>query len=507
MRSAAAERWVLALSLAGGVLLAFVTPPFQVPDEPAHLLHVYQVATAAATERGPGGAAGIRVPASLMRLADQWMRDLPFQRDHRQQPGLWTASWRQPLAPADTVWVPAGRLSPYTAVPYLGAAAAVALGRLAAAGPLALLYLARLGNLAVAVALSWAAVRLAPVQRWLIALTALTPMAMFQRSSASADAFTNAAALLVVSLVLRLALPAPAEHCGGEDRAGAAPAPADVTGGGLPSAGAPRAAADAAARAVRRPGLLVGWLLAGAFLLAAAKAVYFLLASLVVLVPAARLGSRRRAAMLWGGGAAAIGAGAAVSWWVAHFYFTQGFLRSGVQPLAQLHGVVAAPARFGALVLADYLRHAPRYGAELVGNFGWLDAPLPLAAMVAWAAVLLMVAATDGDRQVVFAGWQRLWTAAVAGATLLLLSLSQYLSWTPLGADRIDGLQGRYFLPLLPAGALLLYNRRLAGRWPCGAGAGLRLGVWSACFLVLTLATLWFRYHGGVAAAAGGTVP
>ena len=35
------------------------------------------------------------------------------------------------------------------------------------------------------------------------------------------------------------------------------------------------------------------------------------------------------------------------------------------------------------------------------------------------------------------------------------------LSWTPLSLDYIDGIQGRYFLPILPLFLLLFQNRFL----------------------------------------------
>jgi hypothetical protein len=492
MRSAP-ERWVLALGLAGGLLLVFATPPFEVPDEPAHFFRIYQVAAGAAVEQGPGGGAGIRVPASLPRLVDLCLGDVPFHPERRVQPGMMSAAWHLPLAPGATVFLPYGRLSPYTAEPYLAAVPAVALGRLLAVRPLALLFLARLCNLAAAVALSWAAVRLAPDYRWVFALVALTPMAMFERSSASADAVTNALALLLVSLVLRLALRAVPAAPSLDPAPGAAPASASA----LP----PAPAAAPAHRAAGPSGLLIGLLLGAAFLLAAAKAVYFLLDLLIFLVPAAHLGGRRRTLAVRAGALAATAAGIGVSWWVAHSYFGFGSLRAGVQPLQQLRGVLAAPAHFVALAVADYARHALRYSAGLVGTFGWMDAPLPRPAIGIWAGALVAVTLTGGAPAIRLAPWQRLLTAAVVAATLLALSLSQYLAWTPLGAAGIEGLQGRYFLPLLPAGTLLLYNRRWAGRWPAGAGDGLRLGALCVAFTLLTLACLWFRYHGAAGAA------
>jgi uncharacterized membrane protein len=45
-----------------------------------------------------------------------------------------------------------------------------------------------------------------------------------------------------------------------------------------------------------------------------------------------------------------------------------------------------------------------------------------------------------------------LWNAvSLAGilATISAIVLSQYVSWTHVGADHVDGVQGRYFLPVL----------------------------------------------------------
>jgi uncharacterized membrane protein len=461
------DRLVLALGLAGGLLLVFVTPPFHVPDEPAHFFHAYQVATAAAAEAGPGGAIGYRLPASLRELAELCTAGVAFHPMRRLPPGVLAAAWRLPLAPERSVFLPAGSLTLYTPVPYLAAAAGVAAGRLLGLGPLALLYLARLGNLAAALAVSWLAVRIAPAQRWLLALLALTPMAMFERSSASADALTGALPLLLVACLLSLVLR--------------------------------RAAGEPAGR--EPPVLLV---LATAFLVAAAKGVYFLLDLLVFLVPPGIRGEERAAgraravAGLWAGGLGAAVAGAGISAWVTHRFASLGFRQPGVDPEAQLRGVLAAPLHFLGLAAADYAHHVPRYAAGLVGNFGWLDTPLPRPAVVLWGLLLLAAALTGGDPALALAAWQRQLAVAVTGAVLLLLSLSQYVTWTPLGAGFVAGLQGRYFLPVAPVAAILFYNRRFAARGAAGpmAAAGWLYGGLSAAFTVLTLLCIWFRYHG-----------
>lgn len=51
---------------------------------------------------------------------------------------------------------------------------------------------------------------------------------------------------------------------------------------------------------------------------------------------------------------------------------------------------------------------------------------------------------------------RRLWWLAVAAGTVLLIETAMYLTGTPLGADYVQGTQGRYFLPILPLALLAI---------------------------------------------------
>jgi uncharacterized membrane protein len=170
-----------------------------------------------------------------------------------------------------------------------------------------------------------------------------------------------------------------------------------------------------------------------------------------------------------------------------------------VQPFLQARGVMAHPLSFLGLVASDYVLHLPSYGVGFIGNFGWLDTPLPIFAVIGYAALLLALAVTGGDPGIEMPARSRLLVAAVAVMGLLFISTSQYLGWTPVGEQAIEGPQGRYFLPLAPAGALLLYNRRWPGRLaatsPPWLDAAAMAGT-SAAFTAVALVRIWTRYHG-----------
>ena len=53
---------------------------------------------------------------------------------------------------------------------------------------------------------------------------------------------------------------------------------------------------------------------------------------------------------------------------------------------------------------------------------------------------------------------ERLWIAAVAILVMLLIAGAMLVSWTSRDSMIIEGVQGRYFLPVLPLFLLLIRN-------------------------------------------------
>jgi hypothetical protein len=115
---------------------------------------------------------------------------------------------------------------------------------------------------------------------------------------------------------------------------------------------------------------------------------------------------------------------------------------------------------------------------QMIGGLGQLDVGLPRPLYVGWTIALACAAAHAALRGpgepragLVGAG------AAFIGiaSSILLIYLIEYVTWTGVGATLIAGVQGRYFLPLLPFLGLALPSLRLtraaAIRWPCAIPA------------------------------------
>ena len=88
------------------------------------------------------------------------------------------------------------------------------------------------------------------------------------------------------------------------------------------------------------------------------------------------------------------------------------------------------------------------------------------------------------EREISPLTWKKhLWLFVMSAVPLVALTVVQYIVSTPVGADSVAGMQGRYVLPVMPLLALTLMlpqslRRRVApaGRWVALAAALIALG-------------------------------
>ena len=456
----AASRWVDRLSpsaaflwVAGafGLAMAFVTPPLQSPDESLQWfradrvvqLHWLDVRPTA----GGGGpyAYGGPVPADVVDCCDQFAQVQGY-RPARVDVGRILAEFRRPLRPERTTVRSFPSLTLYSPVPYAPAAAGMALVRWLRPPPIVLMYAGRLGSLAAYVAIGWAAVRATPVLRWPMAAGLCQPMALFLAASISADPTTTALATLLTALVLR--------GCVG------------VTGptGRL---GAGFVAAVAA--------VAVG--------VALCKSAYLPAVAMVLAIPARRWPAGGR----WAAWAIVLAAAGTSAAWSAVTHPLHIRL-IGDDPAARWAWVRSHPTAFAAVYGRTVWAQAGHLAYTSTGDLGWLDTPMPVPVVV--LDLLLLGALAVGSGEPGRLGWRpRAWAAAAFGCSTVLILLSQFLVWTRAGADQVDGLQGRYFLPLMALIGVVLHRgggRPVRSRWAV---------TFMATVAAYTLVTVVRRYY------------
>ncbi len=449
-RSLAAQFWYQA-SIAV-LILAILVPPFECSDEFNHFERADQISAGGlvATRYGGPRTSGGTVDAGINRV-DAIIGVVRFHPERKvTRPMIdaaYAVQWGESLP---TTFANTANYAPFLYVP---AALGVRIGLALRLSVARTLIVSRILNGLACVSMAAAAVALAGEAAFFLFAALSLPMALFQFQAVSQDGPMISLAALAMALVSRI---------------------------------------SGAGRAARR------WWLAGLTvclaLLALGRPTYAPFALVPFLLP--RLSWRDRACC-------ALCVIVPVAAWMlltsrVTFFNAEDF--RGVDAARQLAGLMRHPGL--AWTLAESVVTGPQgmegqsFYRETVGILGWLDVTLPgwfyvLAGAVLASAIIVILAR---EKPVVPPLSQAGFFLAGAGALSLVFVL-EYLSWTPVGLAFVQGVQGRYFLPIimfLPAMLPSLRNAAFARL--CGP---LRLALlgFPAVSVAVTVSSVVRRYY------------
>ncbi|MFL6589035.1 MAG: DUF2142 domain-containing protein [Chthoniobacterales bacterium] len=403
-----------------GVPYLFLTGPFRAPDERNHFLRSYEISEFRfAPFRSPGGVVGDNLPAGLSRLSEA----LGLHSEHRIEASQMEAARSAQLQPEQREFAEFSTAI-YSPLAYLPSAISIAIGRAFGAGPLALVYFARWGNLLVGSWLIACALSYAGYARLPASVVALFPMTVSQVATVTADAMSFGFAFLWISLVMETA----------------------VAGKG--------------AMTLKRKVALVLLALA----LSQLRPPYPLLGLLVLLVPARRFG-RMGPLLLCAVILASLLPAAAWNGSAAHLY-AKPDNGQRIEPREQLHWVAQHPGIFWHRVKLDLKTHGIDYWEQLVGRLGWLNIALPGWIYAGFAAALVTLTFL-GTKSPPWPSWrQRTVLGAVVLLGIMAIDFMLYLTFNGVGSPFILGVQGRYFTALALVAGFACSNDRLnRPRW------------------------------------------
>jgi uncharacterized membrane protein len=392
-----------------GFALVVLTPPFQVPDEGAHFFRAYQTSTLNLHLEKRNGRTGADLPHSLMDTF-QLFYPLVANPSHKVSYSLYAnaLSMKPDSSPGFCSVILA-----YPPVPYIAQAIGIAAGRAMSTPPIVFFYFARILNLALFLFLIFCAMRWMPDMKWGLALLALMPMTLYEAASLSADAYTIGISFLFIAFLL---------HCAAESQ--------------ILSRGK------------------IAFMLLGTALVALAKPSYSPIFLLALIIPERAFGTRKR--KLWTlGGMLAV----ALALGVLSVDMMRGLTMGlpGSDSAAQFKFILDHPLHFIATLFRSVFR-AYLFGS-VIGRLGWMEQPLPLWIVIPYG-LLLVAASFDGRRTLILSKHQRWFITGLFALLVAILFTGQYLAYTPVGQKAINGLQGRYFIPIAPLLLLLFQSGR-----------------------------------------------
>jgi len=228
------------------------------------------------------------------------------------------------------------------------------------------------------------------------------------------------------------------------------------------------------------------------------KFAYAPLLALLLLIPAQNFGGRTRYFVKV---AALIIAGAAVSaFWIfsSSNLETKINLSSSVSAPAQFEWLVHHPFRIAPLLLETFCLRGWPIAQSYVCLIGWSDMYLPTWFVIGYLMLLAAACLVGEDKPALPPARRTAFVVLPAVAcSFLTIALLSYLYWTPVRASFIDGIGGRYLIPLSPAFFLFICfsTRRLHLRIPRMAlDRGMILISLGVCIYFIVV--VWRRYYG-----------
>ncbi|MBE9041887.1 DUF2142 domain-containing protein [Oscillatoriales cyanobacterium LEGE 11467] len=414
-----------------GVLLIFIIPPFQSPDEYQHFYRAFQLSEGQIIAEYQKGdcygysnyfpdrpCAGGTLPKSLLttvRTASQ--EDLRFRPERKQKVEDILAILDLPLNPDDRIFIKFPTIVLYSPIPYIPQITGITVAKLLNFSPLGMMYIGRFFNLLFWLAIGYWIIRTSPILKWVFVGLLLMPMSVFQSASMSGDVFAIGISFLWLAFCLYCSF-----------------------------------LSDKLTSKHTRSLFLFP------LLIALTKQAYLPLIFLYWLIPISKIGNFKKYILLF------------ITILVTCFTFSLTWyivssqiyvpLFEDVSLSGQVSFLIQKPFYLVRVIGNSVSTFGLSYIEEFVGKLGWLDTRLPLPVIISYPFVLAVVAIGSCDRPFSLSWKQKTIGATIAILNFCLIVTLFYLTLTPVGADKVIYIQGRYLIPLSPLLFLPLANIR-----------------------------------------------
>jgi len=447
------KQWLFPLVVMGlGTFYLFALTPFSAPDEAAHFVSAYRLSSQMMGKQAVAGEEflkhatpeekeRVKKGANVLVRSGDDVLGLYAEPGQRMYNLILTELFSIDHSQSETVReeVPVNT----TPVVYLPQAAGITLARLLHLGYIPLVYLGRFMNLLAFAAMAAVSVRLMPFKKEVLMAVSCLPMTLHLASSYSYDTAFIGLSMLLLSWCFHLAYEK---------------------------------------EEIKPKDLLVLTLLL--ILLEPGKIVYLPAAGICLLIPKSKFKTQKHywisvfsvlAVMLL---AVFLVNRLILSAWAGA---TESYVGWSEAAGYNLSDVWQRPFSVFTVFYETLVTQYDYYLVTMLGGFlGNLDPNLtvpPVCLTLLWYALFISAVKREGEVVKITDG-QKLWILFLVFTSAVLVLTSMFLGWTPRTLTYITGVQGRYFIPLLPLMLLTIYDRRLV------IGVDLRKSAWYLeCFV------------------------
>ena len=398
------EKIFLFIALLLGIMFIAILPPGQSPDEVTHFQRAYSISDGIFVPgevEGTGGRVGNEIPIGTDFLLREPMHGTYLEIVDRIDDDT---EEKKPQ-----VYTSAAL---YSFICYIPQIIGALIGKLLGFSVLGISYLMEIFNFIVWVFLVYYAIKFIPKFKSVVLFVALLPITLQEATSLSPDALTIGLSIFFISYIIYLAYGRKKE--------------------------------------LKKGDYII--LSACSLLIGFCKIVYLPLILLLLLIPEAKFKTKRRRWLFLG--ILFVFVAAVNLAWLA---FSSRYLieyKSGVNSKEQLMGIIGNPFRYLMVMFRSACVHSQLWLSNMLGmSLGSFKFNLPSVLFVQKSESLVYKKA---DRWIIL---------FVFLAIFVLILTSLYMQWTPYGEDLIDGVQGRYYLPILMLVPLIVCPTR-SGKKP-----------------------------------------
>lgn len=414
------HRLYLLLGVSFGVMFLYMQPVGSIPDEKAHLYATYDVSNSMlGVGRTPKGSV-------IMRAEDAVY---PYRQD--SDAGQFTEYWESIDDPAEYEnLIGVGRKPLDTQrYQYILPAVGVTIGRLLHMSAAGVFFLGRLFNMLGFVLVTAYAIRCLPFGKNILMLVALMPMTLQQASAFSYDAFLNALGFLIVAMTIRLTY--------GEE-------------------GERDAGAEAGAGMSRRQHIFCLIVLAAAciLILPVKRYAYAALCFLPLLYVKKKWKTDRKGAIFILAVLLGCVAVFGVTTVLPEFQNTGVTAPSAVSASGKqrysLEYLLSKPYEWVYVLLNTSRNRGAFYIESMIGSpMGVLSKIINTTIIYCYVVLLVLASLKRKGETIVPGRAAKIWINLMAWGSVACIMAGMLFAYTDITHQRIDGVQGRYFIPIV----------------------------------------------------------
>ena len=455
----ALENLFIIIGLIFGLILVFVNPPWQSNDEDRHYYISYKFSEG---EFIPKYESAINIPRNVVRVT-QSFQGLPFHNGTKINSQQMKELEKIPVNSKDRFIFSTPNI-PNLNPAYIPNAIGILIGRILKPYPVWTMWFGRMGGLFFYLIIMYLVIRLTPIFKGVFFVFGLSPMVLFQSASITYDTMSTVLCFMTIALTLRYAL------------------------------------IESETLNLKNT-LLVLIVIIFAQL---SKGGYILLPIIMFIVPLKKFGGWAKLIPFF-------------IFFALLYFFENATINSfvaSINPLKvesstgaavmqndfegnssqMVSYFVSKPFEAIDIAIKNILMQRENWIGGIMGRFGYSYLLLPIPILILQWIVIIVVAFFESKSEYKLNILQKTIILAIGIISYFLIIFGMWAGSSPLGAKMVFGLQGRYFVPIVPVLLLFLYNSQYEikswHKWK-----GIILSIYSIAILIYTVTYMNDYYY------------